>query len=54
MLIGKPPFQAEKVELTYKRILKADFTIPHNFKNTLAIDLLNKILVVDPAKRFTA
>lgn len=53
MLIGKAPFETSRVEKTYDKIVKADFDFPDYFKNSSAKDLLRKILVVDPSKRFT-
>lgn len=53
MLIGKAPFETARVEKTYDRIAKADFDFPDYFKDSSAKDLLRKILVVDPSKRYT-
>jgi polo-like kinase 1 len=53
MLVGKAPFETNRVEKTYERISRADFDFPDYFKDPSAKDLLRKILVVDPSKRFT-
>lgn len=53
MLVGKAPFETNRVEKTYERISRADFDFPDYFKDSSAKDLLRKILVVDPSKRFT-
>jgi len=53
MLIGKAPFETTRVEKTYDKITKADFDFPDYFKNQSGRDLLRKILVVDPSKRYT-
>lgn len=52
-LIGKPPFETDNVSKTYERIKVADYKIPSSFTNQAAIDLLKRILVVDPSKRIT-
>lgn len=33
--------------------MKVDYSFPEKFKNNEAKDLINKILVVDPCKRYT-
>lgn len=53
MLIGKAPFETSMVEKTYQRISKGQFGFPESFKDNDAKDLLKKILVVDPSKRFS-
>jgi len=53
MLIGKAPFETTRVDKTYEKIVKADFDFPEYFKNASGRDLLRKILVVDPSKRYT-
>ncbi len=53
MLIGKAPFETSRVEKTYDKITKADFDFPDYFKDLAGRDLLRKILVVDPSKRYT-
>lgn len=53
MLIGKAPFETSRVEKTYDKITKADFDFPDYFRDLAAKDLLRKILVVDPSKRYT-
>jgi serine/threonine protein kinase len=52
-LTGRPPFETDNITKTYERIKIADYKIPSSLSNQGAIDLLRKILVVDPAKRFT-
>lgn len=51
-LTGKPPFETDNLEKTYKRIKAGDFVIPPSM-NKDAADLLNRMLVVDPSKRAT-
>ena len=53
MLIGKAPFETTAVEKTYQRISKGQFDFPDSFKDQEARDLLKRILVVDPSKRYT-
>ena len=53
MLTGRAPFQAETSEKTKVRIMKGEFQFPDFFKDEQAKDLIKKILVVDPKKRFT-
>lgn len=52
LLTGKPPFEEETPQLTYKRICKVDF----DFTSTIskdARDLINKLLQKDPKKRLS-
>jgi serine/threonine protein kinase len=53
MLTGIAPFQFNVIERTYQQIVKGEYTFPKWFKCQDAKDLINKILVVDPAKRYT-
>lgn len=53
MLIGKAPFETSAVQKTYAKISKGIFDFPESFKDVEAKDLLRKILVVDPSKRYT-
>lgn len=53
MLIGKAPFETAAVQKTYQRISKGQFDFPESFKDPDAKDLLRKILIVDPSKRYT-
>ena len=53
MLIGRAPFETSVVEKTYQRIAKGQFEFPESFKDEQAKDLIRKILVVDPSKRYT-
>ena len=52
-LTGRPPFETDNISKTYDRIKLADYKIPSSLTNQAAVDLLRKILVVDPAKRIT-
>ena len=52
-LTGRPPFETDNIAKTYERIKTADYKMPSSLTNTAAVDLLRKILVVDPAKRYT-
>jgi serine/threonine protein kinase len=47
MLTGKPPFYTENMHEMAARIMKAEFPVPANM-NPLAVDLLRRILKVDP------
>ncbi|VDM98678.1 unnamed protein product [Thelazia callipaeda] len=52
MLVGKPPFETESLAKTYARISSCDFSFPLQLKiNSLAVDLISKLLVLDAAKR---
>lgn len=53
MLIGKAPFETSQVEKTYQRISKGQFDFPDSFKDQDGKDLLRRILVVDPSRRYT-
>lgn len=50
LLVGKPPFEEEQSNLTYKRIAKVDLKIP-TFVNPEAADLISKLLVYNPERR---
>lgn len=41
------------MDKTYQRISKGQFDFPDSFKDNAGKDLLRKILVVDPSKRYT-
>ena len=53
-MYGRPPFETSDVKKTYKRIKECQYTfneevnISHNAKN-----LISKVLIVDPSKRYT-
>lgn len=49
-LVGKPPFETDSYEQTYKKIENAQYRIP-SFVSPLANDLISKLLVVDPNER---
>ncbi len=49
-LAGKPPFKAGSEYLTYQRILERDVLWPTDLPEA-ARDLLERLLVVDPAQR---
>jgi len=52
MLIGKPPFEASNVKLTYKKIRANEYTVPPEVQiSTEALSLINRILVATPEKR---
>lgn len=53
MLIGKAPFETQRIEKTYQRISRAEFDFPQWFKDSSAKDLLRRILVADVSKRLT-
>ncbi|XP_050209157.1 SNF1-related protein kinase catalytic subunit alpha KIN11-like [Mercurialis annua] len=52
MLCGKLPFEDESYPAAFKKIKSADFDLPGHLSSE-AGDLISKILVVDPKKRFT-
>jgi len=49
-LVGKPPFETENRDQTYKKIQGIELTYP-SWVNSSAKDLISKILLKDPAKR---
>jgi len=51
MLCGSLPFDDDELPKLYKKIGSGQFEIP-NFVSESAADLLRKILVVDPEKRY--
>uniref|UniRef100_A0A0N5ATB4 Serine/threonine-protein kinase PLK n=1 Tax=Syphacia muris TaxID=451379 RepID=A0A0N5ATB4_9BILA len=52
MLVGKPPFETDLLEKTYKRIAHCDYYFPHNiYVSKVAQDLIAKLLTVDPQAR---
>jgi len=57
LLCGFPPFYNEDVPKLFEQILNADFDYPEDYWKDIsqkAKDFINKLLVVDPKKRFTA
>jgi len=54
LIIGKPPFEANDVKSTYKRIKNRIFNYPDNFAiSANAKSLIDNILNLDPTKRPT-
>ncbi|KAE8231656.1 hypothetical protein CF326_g3324 [Tilletia indica] len=52
LLVGKPPFQTNMVELIYEKIKKNEYEIPAESKiSEESKDLIRKILTLDPAER---
>jgi len=57
MLCGFPPFYADSTAVLFKQIRKGDYTFPHPYWDEVsdaAKDLVSKVLVVDPTKRYSA
>ncbi len=54
LLFGKPPFEDNTVEQTYENIKNNRYVFPAQIVCSLAAkDLINRILVMDPAKRLS-
>ncbi|KDN43097.1 hypothetical protein K437DRAFT_237393 [Tilletiaria anomala UBC 951] len=53
MLAGRPPFKGVNEYQTFQKILKRDFEFPDTFP-TLAKELIEKLLVLDPVQRLGA
>ncbi|KAK0548503.1 Cell cycle serine/threonine-protein kinase cdc5/MSD2 [Tilletia horrida] len=52
LLVGKPPFQTNNVELIYEKIKKNEYEIPEEAAiSDDSKDLIRKILTLDPAER---
>lgn len=49
-LTGRPPFESTSYDETYKRISRAQFTVP-DYVSDEAKDLMKRLLVVNPEKR---
>jgi len=49
-IVGSPPFEADEIKETYRRIVHAKVTFP-DFVSPSARDLINKMLRKNPAKR---
>jgi cell cycle serine/threonine-protein kinase CDC5/MSD2 len=53
-MFGKPPFEDNTVEQTYENIKNNRYIFPANIQVSLAAkDLINRILVIDPARRLS-
>jgi 3-phosphoinositide dependent protein kinase-1 len=52
LLTGRPPFKGVTEWLTFEKIMKLDYTFPAGFP-PLARDLVERLLVSDPAKRLS-
>lgn len=52
MICGYLPFDEESKSVLYKKILSCDYSIPSHVSN-LAVDLIRKIFVRNPEKRYT-
>ena len=50
-LVGKPPFEAEGHNETYKRISRVDLTFPDGVASSDARDLISRLLQKEPRKR---
>ncbi|CDW57202.1 Pkinase and PH 3 domain containing protein [Trichuris trichiura] len=50
MLSGLPPFRAPNEYLIFQKITKLDYSFPEGF-NEVAMDLVQKLLVLEPAER---
>ena len=54
LIIGRPPFETNSVNTTYKKIMNNEYTFPQNaIISETAKDLIKQILVLDPEKRPT-
>jgi aurora kinase A len=51
-LVGKPPFEEDKTETTYKRICSVDLRFPH-FLSDGAKDMISKLLKYQPEERLS-
>jgi 3-phosphoinositide dependent protein kinase-1 len=52
LLAGRPPFKAANEYLTFQKIVALDYTYPNGFP-PVARDLVDRLLVLDPARRLT-
>lgn len=52
MICGYLPFEDQSTPVLYKKIVNGEYAVP-KYMSPLAKDLLDKILNVDPIKRFT-
>lgn len=52
LLAGRPPFKAGNEYLTFQKIVALEYTFPEGFP-TLAKDLVQRLLVLDPTQRLT-
>ena len=54
LLVGKPPFETTEAQTTYRRIKMNAFSYPENIiLSDVSKDLINRILITDPASRLT-
>lgn len=54
LLVGKPPYEGENVQSTYKRIAKNNYAFPSDcIISPMAKDLIQKILVPNPVLRYS-
>ena len=54
LLVGKPPFETTEIKTTYRRIKMNAFSYPENvIISDVSKDLINRILITDPASRLT-
>jgi len=57
LLCGFPPFYGESLPEVFEQIMKAEYDFPEPYWNDIsneAKDLIKKLLVVDPKKRYSA
>ena len=52
LLAGRPPFKAGSEYLTFQKIVNLEYEFPHGFP-AAARDLVERLLVLDPARRLT-
>ena len=52
LLAGRPPFKAGNEYLTFQKIVALDYAFPRGFP-PIARDLIERLLVLDPARRLT-
>ena len=50
MLTARPPFKAASEYLTFQKVAAAEYTLPEGMPED-ARDLINQLLVLEPAKR---
>lgn len=54
LLIGRPPFQSSDLKETFRRVKKAQYTIPSLGNISLAAkDLIQRLIVLDPLQRIS-
>lgn len=52
LLVGRPPFKAANEFQTFQKIVELDYEFPNGFPE-VAKDLIERLLVLDPARRLT-